>query len=423
MSLEDYRSDCTVCSRCSYCKFIPFEQIKSSRFARACPSTEDNGFHAYSLGGRLSVALSLLESRIEYNQALKDIVWKCQMDGACDVSNKICRYNVEGMEVLREMRLDLVEKGQTLTQHQQVLDCLHKEHNMVNKSASARGQWAAGLGVKDLTKEKAQVVFHAGCRYSYDEGLQNTARKAVSILKNAGVDIGIMGQGEFCCGGRANQWGYKKEEEGLAQRNLKAWAKAGVKIVVTPCSECYYSFKRLYPEAGSQIEVLHVVEYLERLIKDGTIKLTKAVPLTVTYHDPCHLGRLGEPYVAWKGKRKKIYGQIPVWDPPKPRYIGALGIYDAPRNVLKSIPGLKLVEMERIREYAWCCGAGGGVLEAYPEFAQSTAKERIEEAASTGAEILVSACPWCERNFKDTVSHTGQKMQVMDVIDLVAQSM
>jgi Fe-S oxidoreductase len=164
------------------------------------------------------------------------------------------------------------------------------------------------------------------------------------------------------------------------------------------------------------------VEFIDRLIKQGRIKFSKAVPMTVTYHDPCHLGRQGEPYVPWKGKERKILNQVVLYDPPKPRYNGAWGIYDPPRNVLKSIPGIKLVEMERIREYAWCCGSGGGCTDAYPEFAAWTAGERIEEAKTTEAEAIVSACPWCERSFLDAVSAGGNKMKVFDIIELVQQA-
>jgi Fe-S oxidoreductase len=423
MALEDYRDDCTDCSRCSYCKWIPLDHIKSARFARACPSIEYCSFQAYSLAGRLSIGLSLLEGRIGYNDELKDIVWKCQLDGACDVSDKVCRYNIRGLEVMREMRFKLVEDGQTLPQHKPYLDSLHREENMMMEPRVNRGKWADGLDIKNLAKEKASVVFHAGCRYSYDKGLQNTARAAVMMLRNAGVDIGIMGDNESCCGGRAYQWGYRNELNAFAKKNARAWANAGVKTVVTPCAECYHTFERLYPEIGVTFEVVHVVEYVNRLIKEGKIKLTKSVPLTVTYHDPCHLGRLGEPYVPWQGSKEKIYGQIPVWRPSRPRYTGAWGVYDAPRNVLKSIPGLALVEMERIREYAWCCGAGGGVLEAYPDFAAWTAAERLTEAKATGAEAIVSACPWCERNFTDTVRSQDEKIEVYDIVDLVQMAL
>jgi len=345
------------------------------------------------------------------------------MDGACDVSDKICRYNIRGLEAMREMRFRLVEDGQTLSQHKPYIDSLHDEQNMMTGPKADRGKWADGLDVKNLTKEKARVVFHAGCLYSYDERLWETARTAVTLLRNAGVDIGIMGKNESCCGGRAYQWGYRKELNAAARRNARAWIKAGVKMVVTPCAECYYTFNRLYRETGLTLEVVHVTEYIDRLVKKRKIKLTKSVPLTVTYHDPCHLGRLGEPYVPWQGTRKKIYGQIPVWKPSRPRYTGAWGVYAPPRSVLASIPGLTLVEMERTREYAWCCGAGGGVLEAYPDFAAWTAAQRLAEAKASGAEAMVSACPWCESNFADAAESQDEKVQVYDIIDLVQMAL
>ena len=149
--------------------------------------------------------------------------------------------------------------------------------------------------------------------------------------------------------------------------NLTKWNLAGIRTVVTPCADCYHTFKRLYAKDGSKIEVVHMVEFVDNLIKKGELKFKNKVNMKVTYHDPCYLGRQGEPHVAWNGTEKKIFGQAVVYEPPRPRYIGAFGIYEQPRNILKAIPGLKLVEMERTREAAWCCGAGGGVKEAFPD--------------------------------------------------------
>jgi Fe-S oxidoreductase len=193
--------------------------------------------------------------------------------------------------------------------------------------------------------------------------------------------------------------------------------------VVTSCADGYHAFKRLYPKLGSRVEVLHTVELIDRLIKQGRLKLRTEVPLSVTYHDPCHLGRQGEPYVPWNGVEKKIRGQIIVYEPKRPRYNGAWGVYDPPRDILKAIPGVKLREMERIREYSWCCGAGGGVREAYPEYSAWTAGERIAEARATGAEALVSACPWCERSFLDAVREGGEPMKIYDIVDLVQKAL
>jgi Fe-S oxidoreductase len=160
------------------------------------------------------------------------------------------------------------------------------------------------------------------------------------------------------------------------------------------------------------------------LIKEGKIKLTKKVPMKVTYHDPCHLGRLGEPYIHWKGVEKKTLGDmlVVVHDPPKEYRRGTSGVYEPPRDVLKSIPDLRLVEMERIKEYAWCCGAGGGVIDAFPDYASWTASERLREAKATGAEAMVTACPWCQRNFKDAIKQNGDRFKVYDIVELVQQS-
>ena len=283
-------------------------------------------------------------------------------------------------------------------------------------------KWFAGLKVKDITKEPAQAVFHAGCALRYDRDLQNNVRSVISILINAGIDIGIMGESENCCGGRAHDMGYKEEFTKGARNNIKAWTEADVKMIVTSCAHCYHAIKRYYKKLGLDIPVVHTVELIDQLIKENKITLTKNVPLKVTYHDPCHLGRLGEPYVPWNGTKKKVFNQITKHEPPMPRYLGARGIYEPPRNVLKAIPGIQIIEMERIKEYSWCCGAGGGVRESYPEFASWTGLQRLEEAKSTGAEAIVTTCPWCERNFIDSTKTDGQQIQVYDIIDLVKEA-
>ncbi len=422
MALEDYRADMERCSRCSYCKWIPLAHVKSWRFSTCCPSIASGNFHCYSGGGRLALSLSLLEGRSEYTDKFLEIVYKCQVDGACDVSCKVCRYNMEPLETMLELRAKLVEDGQLLPQHMPVIDNLRKEDNMMMKPKAGRGKWAEGLEVKDLTRERAEVVFHAGCHISYDEEQWKGARAAVTLLRDAGIDVGIMGKDETCCGGRAYKMGYRGEFTKYAESNTEAWATAGVKTVVTTCSDGYHTFKVLYPQIGRGVEALHFTEYLDRLIKEGKLKFTRTIPMKVTYHDPCHLGRLGEPYIPWEGVEKKILNQVVVHEPHKPIRRGANGIYEPPREILKSIPGLELVEMERVREYSWCCGAGGGVKEAYPDFALWTARERIEEAKATGADAIVTACPWCERNFLDAINGSGEKMKVYDIVELVQQA-
>jgi Fe-S oxidoreductase len=424
MAFEDIRADAMRCTRCAYCKWIPFDLIKSARFAKGCPSIDFGKFHSYSAGGRLITALSLMDGRSTVTEQVKDSVFQCHMCGLCDVSCKICRYDMEPLNDLHELRFRLVEDGHTLPRFKPVLDGLREEMNMLEQPKAARGDWLQDLKLKDLTQDKAEFVFHAGCRYSFDGDLGQVARTSVRILQGAGIDFGVLGKHEQCCGGRAYHIGYKKDYETRAHSTLSLWARAGVRTVITPCSDCYHTFKRLYPaESGSGVDVVHMVEFVDQLVRNGQLRFSKPVPMKVTYHDPCHLGRQGEPYVPWKGKEKKIFGQAVCYDPPRPRYNGAWGVYEPPRNVLKAIPELQLVEMERIKEAGWCCGAGGGAREAYPEFSRWTANERLEEARSTGADAIVSACPWCERNLSDASGQDGAKLKVFDIMELVERAL
>jgi Fe-S oxidoreductase len=381
-------------------------------------------FHAYSAGGKMIAALALLDGRIDYTDKLVEIIYQCQMDGACDVSCKVNR-DMDPLEVMLELRAKCVEEGQVLPAHMVMIESLKSDDNTLGEPKAERGKWAEGLDVKDIAKEKADVLYFAGCRYSFDQDLRKITRDALSLLKKAGVDVGISGKEEACCGGRAFEIGYRGELTKYAEHNMETWNAAGVRTVVTPCSDCYGAFKFHYPRLGKEMnfEVLHITEYLDRLIKEGSLKPTNKVPMQVTYHDPCHLGRLSEPYIPWEGVERKVLGQVIVKDPPKDYRRGTNGIYEPPRDVLRSIPGLELVEMERTKEYAWCCGAGGGVKEAYPEFALSTADERIEEAMATGAEALVTSCSWCERNFRDALERSGAKIKLYDTVELLIEAL
>ena len=423
MALADYKNDMLRCIRCSECKWVPLAKISNWRYAQVCPSISRYNFHSYSAGGRMAIGQAIMEKRFEYTDSLLDILYRCNMCGACEVSCKMNK-DLDNMPVAQELRIKAVEDGQILPQHIPVLDSLRKEDNTMLGKKADRGNWAKGLDVKNVTEEKAEVYFHAGCRYCYDEELWPQVRAAVNILKKAGVDIGIAGKDETCCGCLVYEMGYQGELTKYAENNLEMFKTSGIKTVVTACADCYQGFKVLYPKIGKQsgVEVLHITEYIDRLVKQGKLKMTKKVPMKVTYHDPCHLGRMGEPFIPWKGKEKIVFNQMYIFDPPKPWRKGTNGVYEIPRNVIKSIPGVNLIEMSRIKEYAWCCGAGGGVIDAYPDFAQWTAMERIEEAKSTGAETLVTACPWCKRNFTDAINTSGEKLKVMDIIELVEQS-
>jgi Fe-S oxidoreductase len=423
MAYQDYTHDMQRCTRCSYCKWIPYRYMKSVDFMEGCPSLARYNWHAYSASGKFNMAYSLLKERTEIDDRFMDVLYHCHMDGSCDISCKV-QQDLEPLQLMQELRIKCVEDGKLLPVHMLVIEGLRKEDNMMMALKAGRAKWADGLDVKNLAEESAKVLYHAGCRYSYDEELQPIARAGLILLKDVGVDIGIMGGEESCCGGRAYELGYAGELTKYAEHQIETWRSAGVKTVVTPCADCYAAFKVLYDKIGMKpdIEIFHITQYLDRLIKEGKIQLTREVPMTVTYHDPCHLGRLGEPWIHWQGKETKAMGPMIIHDPPKKFRRGADGVYETPRDILKSIPGLKLVEMYRIKEYAWCCGAGGGVIDSDPDFAIWTGTERLREAQAVGAEAIVSACGWCKRNFLDAAAESGKDIQVYDIIELVQKA-
>jgi Fe-S oxidoreductase len=419
MSLKQLERDMAGCSRCSNCKWIPHGQIKSWRFAYGCPSISKYNFHAYSGGGKMIIGLSSLLDRTKLTDKTAGITYNCQLCGLCQVSCQAYRDDIDLCDVLLELRATFVQEGFLLPEHLDMIESMKKEDNSMGMAKADRGNWADDLGIADINKEKVDVLFHAGCRYSYDEDLRSSVRDSVMLLKKAGVKVGIAGKDESCCGGRAYEIGYQGELKNFAE-DMKGRVKAsGAKIMVTPCSDCYYTFKYLYEKNGISLgaEICHMSELVSRLIQAERINPKNAVPMRVTYHDPCHLGRRGEVYkTGWTGRDK-------LERPIKYKQTGRLGIFDPPRDIIKSIPGVDFVEMERIREYSWCCGSGGGVLEANPEFASWTARERLQEALSKKAEAIVTACPWCVRVFKDAIKETGDKIMVYDVIELLNISM
>lgn len=424
MSLEAYKPMMERCSNCLSCKWSPFDKVKSLRFGENCPSISYHHFNTFAARGRFQLALGLINQEYPMTDAIVDVIHSCTACGSCDITCKVTRYNLEPLEHNLELKAEAVRQGKILPAQERMMEALAQERTMLPGRAKAdRGRWLKDVSVKDVLKDKAEVLFFAGCRFSYDEALGKAALASLRVLLKAGVDAGVLGNAEQCCAGRAYQMGFQEDFAKQAQANIKAFAKAGVKTIVTPCSDCAHAFKRLYAKLGLKIEVLHTVEVLDRLLQEGKLKFSKPVDLTVTYHDPCHLGRLGEPFVPWEGKEKKILNQVHTWEPRRPRYNGAHGIYDPPRRILAAIPGIQLAEMERIREYTWCCGAGGGCSETCPEFSQWTAGERISEANATGAEALVTACPWCEGNLKDAVDENGRTIPVLDIFELVERAL
>jgi len=356
---------------------------------------------------------------------MKQIVFECTMCGACQVQCRTYNYNLNPMEVMQELRAHFVEQGEFVDEHMIMIEGLKREDNVFGEPRETRGNWAEGLDVKDINTQEADVLFHAGCRVSYDEDFWERARKAVRILKKAGMDVGIAGKSESCCGGRAHETGFTGEMRRFAEDLVGQVKSSGATMLVTPCADCYGTFKGCYPLIGMKpdVEILHMTEVLDRLVQEKRIEWSHEVPMRITYHDPCRLGRRSEPGEPWEGEYRRLEPHIFAPVPEKPIKLGLDGCYDPPRNVLKSIPGIELVEMERNRIHSFCCGAGAGALEAFEDFSIHTATERMEEAMSTKADAMVTACPWCERIFSDAAESHGMEFPVFDVMDIVAKAM
>ncbi len=422
MALEDYRTYMETCRRCSACKFIPFEKVTGVDHVNVCPSIARYDYHTYCGGGRMVMGTALLEKRLDYTDKLAEVVYNCQMCGACDTS---CKYSMdmELTEPLQEIRFKCAEAGKAPAALDKSVNLMRKTGSMVAGAKGKRADWAAGMDIKDATKEKVDVLYFVGCQTSYNKDMWKIAKGAAKLMQKAGVNFGILGESETCCGGRAYQMGYKQDFFNQAKKLAELIKKSGAKTIVTTCAEGYHTFNVLWDQHNlkGKLEVLHITQFAAKLIKSGKLKPKKKLDMTVTYHDPCHLGRMGEPYIHWNGK--EVIDEIRTFEPPKEYRRGTYGVYEPPREVLKSIPGLRLVEMDRVKEYAWCCGAGGGVNETNPEYSMWTVQERIKEAEPTGATAIVTACPWCIKNFNEGIAQKGSSLKVYDVIELLEKAL
>jgi Fe-S oxidoreductase len=229
---------------------------------------------------------------------------------------------------------------------------------------------------------------------------------------------------EWCCGNTLFSVGMIDEARILAQRNVDAVKATGAKTLITSCAEGYRMWKVDYPKMlniatqDMGFKVMHLLEFADAMVRKGTLKLVKPVEARLTYHDSCSISRLADPWTPWKGER----GWMGTVSPRLKRRRGTDGLYAQPRNILNAIPGVRLVEMPRTRENAFCCGAGRGTREAFPQLASFSAKHRLEEVKDVGAEVLVSACPWCKNNFAQAAKETGNRLKVMDISELIMAS-
>lgn len=416
---ENFIYDMSRCIKCKGCTWVDHIYMPGVKYSTRCPSATRYLFDAYGAYGRMRIGLALLEGRLDYTDEVLKILYACTLCGACDVG---CKRNLD-LEIelaLEALRIRAVREGKgPMPEHKKVAQNIMEKHNSFGAAHKNRTKWLPD-GIKP--SPKADVLYFVGCSASYTH--PEIAQATTKILDAAGSPFMLLPD-ERCCGNILYSVGMVDEARELAQHNIDAVRQTGAKTLLTSCAEGYRMWKVDYPKmlgiatADLGFDVVHLVEYVDELVKEGALKLGNRVDLRLTYHDPCSLSRLSEPWVPWEGER----GLWGVVDPPLERRRGTHGVYQPPRDVLSSIPGVELVEMPRMRENAFCCGAGRGTKEAFPDFASWAAEERLTEVKEVGAEAIVSACPWCKDNFAVTVSKNGGGLKVLDFSELVLSAL
>jgi len=391
---EKIKSEAMYCMHCGLCRQVLPSEIKSDQFGELCPSGDRFRFEAYYAPGRCEVARAVIGKEFAYEASPKllHVMYTCTTCGACDIT---CRYTtsfgkVQPVEIIEALRAKLVEDGVgPLPKQKEWGLSIDTNNNPYFESHANRLNW---LGSKS-SAQNSDIQYFVGCTSAYRT--QDIASATYDILNKAGMDVMISPE-EYCCGSPLFRTGQLDLAERVMNHNIEFIKESGIKKVVFSCAGCYSTFKKDYSKYYGPLdfEIKHISQVLMDLIETRAIEL-KDLNLKVTYHDPCHLGR-------------HCY--------PEP-------LYEEPRKVLTAIPSLQFEEMERNRDETWCCGAGGGVKSAFPEFALSIAKKRLEEAAKNGAQAVISACPFCWNNFKDAVKADNLEVQIYDLTQIIKMAM
>jgi Fe-S oxidoreductase len=318
-------------------------------------------------------------------------LWRCTTCGRCP---KLCPRDVKQIESGVALRRIATEYGvfpPSAKPIRTVSASLLGEGNPFNEERKNRAKWAEGLLVKTFT-EGMEILYFPGCYLSYDPRLKKVARATAQILDRAGVDFGILGSKENCCGESIRKTGDEELFKRLARENIKTFIDHGVKKILVSSPHCYHTFKNEYPEFRVNFEVVHISQYLFELINEGRLELNKVYGKKVTYHDPCYLGRHN-------------------------------GLYDQPREVLKKIPGLELIEMPDSRVDSLCCGGGGGRIWMETPKGERFSDLRLEQAMDVGAEVLVTSCPYCIANFEDSrlTLEVTENLEVKDITEIIQE--
>ena len=316
-------------------------------------------------------------------------LWGCTTCATCEIR---CPKELSPVNFLISLRGMLVEEGRVPPTLRDALESVYVHGNPWGRGREKRMEWAEGLSIRHVSElEGEKLLYFVGCTPSYDARAQQVARSIVQILNAANVDFGVLGKEEKCCGNEVYGMGEMGLFEELAEENTKLFQKYGVDAILTTCPHGYNAFKNKYEDLN--VPVQHHTQLLSELIDGGKLRLDGRVEAVVTYHDPCFLGKRN-------------------------------GVFEEPRKVIESIPGVKFVELDRNRSRSLCCEGGGGRM-WFDVPGRRLAELRVEEAVDVGAEVLAVACPFCLSTLEDAVKTTGyeEKLRVMDVAELVAQAL
>jgi Fe-S oxidoreductase len=318
-------------------------------------------------------------------------IWRCTTCGRCPQRCPRDVRQVDSGVALRRIATEYQVFPPSVKPVRTASASLVGEGNPLSEERKNRGAWAEGLSVRPFT-EGMDILYFPGCYLSYDPRLKKVARATANILNKAGVDFGILGEKENCCGESIRKTGDEEVFKRLAKENIKTFIDNGVKKILVSSPHCYHTFKNEYPEFMVNFEVVHISQYLFELVNEGRLQLKKDHRKKVTYHDPCYLGRHN-------------------------------GIYDEPREVLKKISGLELNEMVDSRVDSLCCGGGGGRIWMETPKGERFCDLRLEQAMGVGAEVLVTACPYCIANFEDSrlTLDVTEKIEVKDITEIIQE--
>ncbi len=319
-----------------------------------------------------------------------EVVWSCTTCGAC---MQECPVDIEHIDTIVDLRRALVMgESRFPAEAGMMLRNLESRSNPWGAAQTQRADWADGLHVPIVNGTAPEYLYWVGCAGSFDERAREISRAVAELLTRAGVSFAILGPRELCTGDPARRMGNEFLFQTLAEQNIATMNEVGVTKVIANCPHCFNTLRNEYPQYGGNYEVIHHTELLGSLVADGRLRPTERVEALLAYHDPCYLGRHNQ-------------------------------VYDAPRDVLESLPGLRTVEMPRHRERGLCCGAGGARMWMEERIGKRINTERMDEAAATGADTVGVACPYCLIMLDDGAKGRGDATEVLDVAQLVRRSL